>query len=410
MPTLPRGIQEISWTNKDGSITKKYKVRISRKGMPKQNKNFDDLEEAKEFLALSKVKKGQEIIYKITEEERQANSNKKLRSLITMYNFGDFVNLYIENNLSPTDEQLKDETELQKRNRRNKLSFYNTICNTLVYEHSKREYILMRDFPILSITNLEINSYIKERLKTVKPISVTREITYISNVFADLYQLTPVRMIAELPNPCKSYDKKLLKNRTVKREIPISPEEQDKLFKLLSERDSKEMYNIARLSVLTSLRRSEIITLTWSQIKGNYIQLIFTKSGRPRKVYIDKTAQEFIASLPKKEGTDRVFSYSIAGFGKMFAEWLIKNGFKNLRFHDLRRIAITNKVNEIGASNSLFITEFLGIQSMKKFEDAYIDKQAEEPKTQAEQLKSIGHSYSQTTKIYYNIPNFNIKK
>jgi integrase len=412
MATLPRGILEVRRKTKTG-VTVKYRVRVTRKDC-KEDRRFDDLEEAKEFLALTKSKKGKEIIYKITEEERQANLKRRLEENgYENFSFGHFVDLYIENNFSRTEEELKAETELQRRNRKNKLSFYNTICNAnIVQSHIKThvEYIALKDCDIRKLTNIEINSYIKERLKEVKAVSVSREITHISNIFNDLHQLTHDRETRLLSNPCKSYDRKLLKNRTVKREIPISPEEQERLFKLLSERDSKEMYNIARLSVLTSLRRSEIITLTWSQIKDNYIQLIFTKSGRPRKVYIDKTAQEFIASIPKQEGTDKIFSYSISGFGKMFYEWIRKNGFKDLRFHDLRRIAITNKVNEIGAGNSLFITEFLGMQSMKKFEDNYIDKQAQEPTTQAEQLKSIGHSYSQTTKIYYTIPNFNIKK
>lgn len=80
MATVPRGIQPVKHTNKDGSTTLKYRVRIVRKKI-KEDKRFDDLEEAKEFLANSKSVKGIEKIkfWSKTEEElkeAQFNNNK----------------------------------------------------------------------------------------------------------------------------------------------------------------------------------------------------------------------------------------------------------------------------------------------------------------------------------------------
>ena len=43
--------------------------------------------------------------------------------------------------------------------------------------------------------------------------------------------------------------------------------------------------------------KSEVITLKQEQVKENYIQLIHTKSGKPRKVYLTKEAQEFLTTL-----------------------------------------------------------------------------------------------------------------
>ncbi len=68
----PRGIQVVQWTNSDGSTTTKYRVRISRKDYQgKKNNYFDNLKEATSFLSLSKLEKGKELIYSISEEERQ---------------------------------------------------------------------------------------------------------------------------------------------------------------------------------------------------------------------------------------------------------------------------------------------------------------------------------------------------
>ena len=57
MSTLPRGVQQVTY--KDSLY---FRVRISRKNF-KADKYFKNLEEAKEFLALSKAKKGKELIY-----------------------------------------------------------------------------------------------------------------------------------------------------------------------------------------------------------------------------------------------------------------------------------------------------------------------------------------------------------
>lgn len=109
MSTLPRGIQQLL-TLLSGLY---YRVVVKRKDY-KADKYFKDLAEAKEFLALSKAKKGKELIYSITEKEKEERTIDSKN-----FSFGYFVDLYIEDYI----ESKKIETELQKRNRTNKLSF-----------------------------------------------------------------------------------------------------------------------------------------------------------------------------------------------------------------------------------------------------------------------------------------------
>lgn len=55
---LPKGITLITWNTKEGEKSA-YRVRITRKDFKGQrSKVFDDLKEAKEYLALSKTVRG----------------------------------------------------------------------------------------------------------------------------------------------------------------------------------------------------------------------------------------------------------------------------------------------------------------------------------------------------------------
>ena len=68
-----RGIQEIQWTRKDGTVGTAYRVRITRKDFKGQrSKVFDNFNEAKEYLTLSKTVRGKRLIYSVeqTEEEK----------------------------------------------------------------------------------------------------------------------------------------------------------------------------------------------------------------------------------------------------------------------------------------------------------------------------------------------------
>lgn len=338
MATVPRGIQPVKHVNKDGSTTLKYRVRIVRKNIT-EDKRFDDLQEAKEFLANSKNVKGVEKIkyWSKTEEELK---RAKIENDTNDYSFGYFIDLYVYRNVTKglTEEEINALPELDRRNVKNKLSFYKTIKNTSIIDktitHQEKEQLgimdnspiprFMSGFDIRKIGVIQIDDYIIERLKTgVAKISVAREITHISNVFRKLRHLTENVVIANLPNIALQHDKDLLIQRNkVKRKINLTQEEQKKLLEELGKKNNKDMLKIATLSILTSMRRSEIVTLTKSQVFDTHIELYRGKNGNARDLHIDKEAQEYLHSLEVIPGTDRYFSYSISGFGKMFYDFL----------------------------------------------------------------------------------------
>ena len=404
MSNLPRGVQQVTYKD-----SRYFRVRITRKDF-KADKYFKSLDEAKEFLALSKAKKGKELIYSITEEQRKSKPS------YGDFNFGYFVDLYIQDYLSS-----ECKTELEQRNRNNKLSFLKTIKNASVLDRSlsptekddlnidtqidSKVYRFFGGFDVRKIKAIDINNYIKSRLHFVKPVSVSRELSYISTIFRKLQYFN--EELADIQNPVPQYDRDLLKNQITKREFVLTPEDEAKFFAALSAKNNKELLLVAQASLLTGMRRSEILTLKPSQIKENYIQLIHTKSGRPRKVYLTKDAKIFFEEL-KPASSEKIFKYTIGGYDRVFREIMQKAKLDHIHFHDLRRTNISRLLTKIGHDNTILATEILGIQSIKKFEELHSNAEPVEPTTQYQAVKNW-HSSPQITKGYYNIV-FNLSK
>lgn len=414
--SVPRGIQIIKRKNKsDKSYVIKYRVRISRKSIH-ADKLFDSLDEAKEFLATSKSTVGKKIIYDMTTEEgrERARIGSILRDPPLSYYLDEYVSDYVE--------EREQDTYLKKRNVENIKAFYRLIARTelpfnspdfpvfpgmlsgINKEEKKLNLKPFGQFKLLEINSITINDYIKARLKTkgkgtgrtIKKSSVAREISLLNRFFQKLRYIAPN---VEFVNPMDDYDRDLLRYRTEKRDFRFSDEQMNELMNALNENDNKEIKQIVMLSLLTAMRRSEIITLKWSQVRNGYIQLIHTKSGNPRKVYLIKEAKDLIESIPKREGDEQIFKYSITGFEGSFTKFKAKLSFK-FRFHDLRREGISRLVEMAGIENSVLLAEILGFSNVRKLEQGY-GEEAVSISSQRGLLKSIGHANPDTTKSFY---------
>ena len=405
------GIQKIEWTTKQG-IKTAYRVRINRANFKgHKSKVFDDFNEAKEYLALSKTVRGKSLIYSVekSEEEKYRDDNENKKD----FSFEHFVKMYLRDYIDTKPRA----TELQKRSYSSIIAFYNTIVNTSILDRSltyqdKEElnignpedpvYKFFGKYLIHKITPIDINNYIKSRKRNgLKPVSIQREITHISNVFSKAKYLSEFDFIIEMRNPTREYDRDLLKNNSLKREVSLTDEELKLIFDEFKKYSNPDLFNICYLSLLTSMRRSEVITLKQNQIKDNYIQLIHTKSGKPRKVYLTFEAQEFIKTLKPKKLDGSYFEYTISGFDRIFRGQVQKYGF-DLKFHDFRKIAISRILSK-SSDNSLVVANLLGFSSIRKFNKDYIHTQLMNTDTQQGALRTFGHDNPDiTNKHYYN--------
>lgn len=418
---LPRGIQEISRKNKDGTPVTKYRVQINRKNF-KQDRLFESLDEAVEFLNASKSATGQKQIHLL--EEQQKTELKIIQDFISNPTIEAYIKSYIETYVDPRFADCDPKTaegKIKLRNKASIIGFYSTIKKTIINERSDENFPISKliykhydgkkafgEFKPKQITEIEINEYIKARRKAgIKPISIQREITAISNLFKKLKYLDPD--LKSIPNPTRDYDRDLLKTSggmISKKVHRITDEDKKKFFELLDNYPNPELGWISKLMLFTAMRRTEAVLLKWSQIFEKHIYLEHTKSGKPRIVYLTPEAKELLNSIPKKEGQDRLFTYSVLGYDSNFYRVMEDNNLKHIKIHGLRKEAISGFIERIGANNSLLISEFLGFASVRKIEEHIETQIPAGLSTQEELLRSVGHSNPAITQNHY----FSLKK
>ena len=405
--TIPRGIQIVEWKNKTREKSKqlRYRVRIKRKDF-KTDRLFDTLEEAKEFLALSKSKNGQNRLHEVeTQKELYARAiNEWMKSPNLKHYFGEFENKYLNG---------KQDTELKKRNITNKKSLIKTILNTTVKvsrtESGRLSNILndekqFGDLKIDELNDFVIDSFITSNLAAgKKKTTVLTYLTTINKFLSKLRYIDPVAFEQKLKiKTANNYDRDHFKGATTKNVVIIQDDDMKKIVEALTATKNIQMFIIAMLSLHTGLRKSEVIYLKWSDIKGNYIDLIFTKSGRPRRVYLNQQAKAVLDVIEKRDGDDRLFTYSIAGFSKVYRDLQIKYGFQHISFHQFRKNYISRLVEQLSKENSIIICELLGIANVQKFEKDHLNRaRIGEVQSQDDLLKQVGHSNPQVTKDHY---------
>lgn len=406
---LPRGIRKISWRNKTGDrdIQTRYRVQIRRKGEERIDRFFEDLKEAKEFLFLSKTVNGREKLHEIeTEYKRTARiAAEWLNSPDLSYYFKKFV----EREFSYVPD-----TELKRRNLTNKKSLIRSIENTQIRLSPARsgrtaEVVLkneIRELGKLKIDEVDdfvIDSFIRTHLKEGKKKStISSYLTMLNRFLSKMRFIDPQAYEKLKIKTANNYDKDLLKNATRKNVVLLKDKDWQKILAAIFATSNIQFGIIILLSLATGLRKSEVINLEWENIKHTYIDLIFTKSGKPRRVYLTQQARDIIAMVDKRENDPRLFTYSIAGFSKMYRDLQIKHDFKHISFHQFRKNFISRIVEKYSNESSLFLTEVLGISNVAKFDKDYMEPaRIKEIDGERELLRQIGHSNAQITKDHY---------
>jgi hypothetical protein len=97
---------------------------------------------------------------------------------------------------------------------------------------------------------------------------------------------------------------------------------------------------IIYLLLLTGCRLSEIVNLTWSEVKGGRLLLHDSKTG-PRTVWLGDEARMLLASLERRGGADPVFwnkltQRPVRSISKFWQEVKTEANLPGVRLHDLR--------------------------------------------------------------------------
>ena len=175
-----------------------------------------------------------------------------------------------------------------------------------------------------------------------RPVTANRAVKVLSH----MYRLGEGwGMVPEGCNPCRSIEKYPERRR----ERFLTDAEFDRLGRVLDEAvDSGSASPIAvaaiRLMMLTGCRKSEILTLRWTDVdlEAGELHLGDAKAG-PRTVHLPPTAVRLLEALPRREGCrwvfpgeDREGRFSGGGLDYVWQTVRTHAKLEDVRLHDLR--------------------------------------------------------------------------
>ena len=197
-----------------------------------------------------------------------------------------------------------------------------------------------------------------------RPVTANRAVKVLSH----MYRLGEGwGMVPEGCNPCRSTEKYPERRR----ERFLTDAEFDRLGRVLDEavdRASASPIAVAaiRLLMLTGCRKSEILTLRWTDVdlEAGELHLGDAKAG-PRTVHLPPTAVRLLKTLPRCEGCPWVFPgedregrFSGGGLHHVWQTVRTHAELEDVRLHDLRHSCASMTYNSLVITN-LFISRLI---------------------------------------------------
>jgi integrase len=193
------------------------------------------------------------------------------------------------------------------------------------------------------LTPQKIAQHRDERLKEIAPSTVIRELSYFSSIITYARKEwginidNPVALVARPKNP-------------EGRSRILDEAETSALLEALKPtgRRSIWMLPLVKLALETAMRRSELLGLRWEHIdlQRRTIFLKLTKNGTSRTVPLSTQAVQILTEMPRNiDG--RVFPVTHEVVSQAFNRARKQAGVKDVRFHDLRHMAITRLAEKL---------------------------------------------------------------
>jgi integrase len=182
-----------------------------------------------------------------------------------------------------------------------------------------------------------------ERLKEVSAGTVIRELAYLSSIINHARREwginvpNPVQMVRKPPSPPS-------------RGRVLADEEIAKLLQALEPTGRRSHWTkpAVQLALATAMRRGELLSLRWDRIdfKARTAFLPDTKNGHSRTVPLSSLAIQVLAELPRHI-SGFVLPVKFFTLDAAFNRGVARAGLEDVRFHDLRRTAITSMAEKL---------------------------------------------------------------
>lgn len=434
---LPAGIYERIWKNKRTRQTEtRYQVRINRKDM-KVSKFFDTENEARDYLsdilspAGRKAREAEVAAAKAKVAQWMANAiGHRLHKTLEQC-----LDAYLAH-ISPSPEALAAMSATQRNTANSRCSRVNALkaveIDWVPPEHRKavvmfpnfRNRVSERiRFVALKMEDLDedaARAFIDERCKLVSANTIRRDLGFLGGMFNELAEFDSYTAQQIQRNPFKGISLKRLRNAQPTSRTKagrLTTEQEAKLLEVLKGaktrgfQEPSTMLHIAALALETGMRRGEILELEWSRVYDDRILLreTDTKTGEARSVPMTHAAAAILADVPRKEGRDKVFSYTPSGFATNWDRCRKKAGLPSLNFHHLRHEFITRMLNTLSAEMPAVVAAAkAGAVDVDYFERTHMEPVRTErslkqgPRTQADVMNQVGHRNQETTSLYYD--------
>ena len=284
-----------------------YGVQIRRKGFKTLMKSFDTRTDAKKWARNMEAKL-----------DRGDYSDYSEASKVTL---GDLFNRYVKENKHKSKKQWRNE-EYRKDQLLN-----DTISDINLLRFSTRHLAEFRD----------------RRLKVVKPSTFNKDFNFISVVISTAINDWNIYIPH---NPCK-----LMKRESEARPRTkiVEPEEITQLVEVCALRENVYLKPMVQFSLETAVRQGELLKIKYNHVdwKNRLLHLNDTKNGEDRTIPLSQKAFLILSSLPR-QFDGRLFPLTRHSLKGLWTRALKKTNIKNLRWHDLRRTAITMLFEEKG--------------------------------------------------------------
>lgn len=196
---------------------------------------------------------------------------------------------------------------------------------------------------MLNLSAARVAAYRDERLKEVSAGTVIRELAYLSAIINHARREWGINV----PNPVQMVRK------------PQSPQSRgrvlidDEIANLLQAlepvgRRSHWIKPIVELALASAMRRGELLALRWEYVDldARTAFLPDTKNGDTRTVPLSSSAVKVLGALPRHI-SGVVFPVKAVTLNAAFKRGLNRAGLTDIRFHDLRRTAITRMAEKL---------------------------------------------------------------
>lgn len=240
--------------------------------------------------------------------------------------------------------------------RKESTTTFNQLCATYAENHKNqksfhcsKQYLLAQvqehfgEKYLSQISYYELESYRNRRLETPVPGGKKRTPAAVNREMALISHLLSKAVEWELLENSPFKGKLKLKEDNC-REHFLNDQEAKALLKACDDLKTHSPYlrPLVETALLTGMRRGELLSLKWEQIKGGLIQLTETKSGKPRKIPVNVRLEGVLKELRQRNGLKSEYVFCDPQGRRMhevkrsFASACKRAGLDGFRFHDLR--------------------------------------------------------------------------